>query len=77
MTRGDFIEWQVYIMQNYMQMIFKIGENPDHQADYSVLIPIWKGDDTQQYIKEGYVFINDFEDAEGQLPIPRLGFCVK
>ena len=24
-----------------------------------------------------YVFIEDFEDAEGQLPIARLGFCVK
>ena len=51
--------------------------NPDHQEDYDTLIPIWKGDDTKQYIDDGYVFIEDFEDAEGQLPLPRLGFYVK
>ena len=51
--------------------------NPDHQEDYDTLIPIWKGDDTKQYIDDGYVFIEDLEDAEGQLPLSRLGFCVK
>jgi hypothetical protein len=51
--------------------------SPD--PDYDELIPVW-ADNTyivDIYTKIGYDYINLFDDAEGFLKIPRLGFLVK
>ena len=51
--------------------------NPDHRDEYNVLIPIWQGDDITKYTSKGYTYIESHDDAEGQLPKARLGFCAK
>ena len=52
--------------------------NPDHQDEYDVLIPIWQGDDISPNIPHrGIPIIESHDDAEGQLPKARLGFCAK
>jgi len=54
-----------------------LRRSPDPYEDYTVLIPIWKDDNKEKYINKGYEYIESYDDADGQLPIPRLGFCVK
>lgn len=43
------------------------------------MIPIWKStvDNIESYIKQGYVFIESFDDANSMLVDSRLGFMIK
>lgn len=61
-----------------------LRESPDPQ--YEHIIPIWKSDadlyegqisKVAHYQMHGYKYIHDFDDADGQLKDPRLGFLVK
>lgn len=48
--------------------------------DYDVLIPIWADQDDNyidSFTKEGYNYVQAYDDAEGFLKIPRLGFLTK
>ena len=54
-----------------------LRRSPDPQEGHEILIPIWQGDDISSYMRDGYKYIEAYDDADGQLPIPRLGFCVK
>lgn len=47
--------------------------SPD--PDYDELIPVWSSD--VQTSKPGYEFIVNYEDGDGLLPDPRLGFFVR
>ena len=51
--------------------------SPD--PDYDVLIPIWQNEEyvVDMYRKMGYSYIDSFDDAEGFLDRPRIGFMVK
>jgi hypothetical protein len=72
---------------NHINVEF-IGTNPieihfRHSSDpkYDEIIPIWKSQGTENlvdfYIKKGYTWINDYDNADGFLIDPRLGFFVK
>lgn len=54
-----------------------LRESPD--PDYDEIIPIWKGEEKtlDKYIKMGYIYIKSFDDADGFLDTPRIGFAVK
>lgn len=51
--------------------------SPD--PNYNILIPIWTDDKKplDSYVELGYTFIESFDDADGFLEIPRIGFMVK
>jgi hypothetical protein len=51
--------------------------SPD--PDYNELIPVWKGEENMidKHILVGYSYIESYDDGEGFLEIPRLGFLVK
>lgn len=51
--------------------------SPD--PNYNELIPVWKGDEQMidKHIKLGYNYVINFDNAEGFLDIPRVGFLVK
>jgi hypothetical protein len=54
-----------------------LRDSPD--PDYDIIIPIWKGDEKviDKYLKNGYTYIKSFDDADGFIQTPRLGFIVK
>jgi hypothetical protein len=54
-----------------------LRSSPD--PDYNELIPVWKGDEEliDRYIKIGYNYIINYDDAEGFLKVPRIGFLVR
>lgn len=47
--------------------------------DYDELIPIWKGEEKNVALfKElGYIYITDYDDADGYIYHPRVGFMAK
>lgn len=51
--------------------------SPD--PDYDHIIPIWKSDEgkVSHYLMHGFNFIEFFDDADGHLKDPRVGFLVK
>lgn len=51
--------------------------SPD--PEYNELIPVWKDQEqiVDKYTKLGYDYITSYDDAEGFLDIPRVGFLVK
>lgn len=51
--------------------------SPDPAAE--VFIPVFKGDEESivRWTAKGYTFVYAYDDADGQLPIPRLGFMVR
>lgn len=51
--------------------------SPDPKGN--AFVPIWKGEEDQiaKFESLGYEFLEDYEDADGYLEIPRIGFCVK
>lgn len=51
--------------------------SPD--PDFNELIPVWKGEEylVDKYTEMGYTYIKSFDNAEGFLDIPRIGFLVK
>jgi hypothetical protein len=63
-----------------------IGDNPIEvhlrdtaDPDYNKMIPVWADDEKELdiYTKMGYTYINAYDDADGFLDTPRLGFLVK
>jgi hypothetical protein len=54
-----------------------LRESPD--PNYDVIIPIWKDEEilVDKYQKMGYSYIYSYDDANGFLEIPRIGFMVK
>lgn len=54
-----------------------LRDSPD--PDYDVLIPIWADNTTKvlEYKQQGYQFIHSYENADGFLENPRIGFMVK
>ena len=55
-----------------------LRDTPD--PDYDELIPIWQNDPqtlVDKYIRMGYSYINSYDDADGFLTPPRIGFMVK
>jgi len=62
------------------------GDNPievhlrgSPDPDYDIFVPIWEGEDfrIEELEKEEYSFVESFEDADGFLDVPRIGFMVK
>ena len=51
--------------------------SPD--PNYDILVPIWKDEEylIDKYTGMGYTYINSYDDADGFLDTPRLGFMVK
>ena len=61
-----------------------LRDTPDPQYDH--LIPTWYSDQYdgkmlkerhEQMVKDGYTWISDYDDADGQLADPRTGFWVR
>lgn len=54
-----------------------LRESPDPKYDH--FIPVWRSDENKvsHYLMHGYQYIADFDDADGQLDDPRIGFMVK
>jgi hypothetical protein len=55
-----------------------LRDSPD--PDYDEIIPVWKGDEEKGldiYTEMGYTYIQSYDDADGFLKTPRLGFMVK
>jgi hypothetical protein len=54
-----------------------LRDSPD--PEYDEFIPIWEGmqKEIDKYINMGYSYIESFDDADGFLHTPRLGFVVK
>lgn len=51
--------------------------SPD--PDYDMLIPIWKNEEylIDKYTNMGYTYVSSYDNADGFLETPRLGFMVK
>ena len=64
-----------YIEDKIIEVHLRTSPDPD----YNELIPVWKGDEevVDKYIKMGYSYIINYDDAEGFLDLPRVGFLVK
>jgi hypothetical protein len=64
-----------YIEDKIIEVHLRTSPDPD----YNELIPVWKGDEevVDKYIKMGYSYITNYDDAEGFLDLPRVGFLVK
>lgn len=63
-----------------------VGDNPIEvhlrdtpDPDYDEIIPIWEGEEKliDKYEVLGYTYKKSFEDADGFIETPRLGFMVK
>jgi hypothetical protein len=54
-----------------------LRESPD--PNYDIIIPIWKDEENlvDKYQKMGYSYIHSYDNADGFLEIPRIGFMVK
>jgi len=54
-----------------------LRDTPD--PDYDIFLPIWKGEknNIEKFKKKGYKFVSSYEDANGFLETPRIGFMVK
>lgn len=54
-----------------------LRDSPD--PDYDIIVPVWKGDKNiiDKYVENGYSYIQSFDDADGFIETPRLGFIVK
>lgn len=54
-----------------------LRESPDPNCEE--FIPIWSGEENMvdKYEKLGYTYIKSYEDADGFLKTPRLGFMIK
>lgn len=59
--------------------IIEVHLRPSPDPSYNILIPVWADDKKvlDSYIELGYTFIESFDDADGFLEIPRIGFMVK
>lgn len=64
-----------YIGDKIIEVHLRTSPDPD----YNELIPVWKGDEevVDKYTKIGYDYIISYDDAEGFLDLPRVGFLVK
>lgn len=64
-----------YIEDKIIEVHLRTSPDPD----YNELIPVWKGDEevVDKYTKMGYSYIISYDDAEGFLDLPRVGFLVK
>lgn len=64
-----------YIEDKIIEVHLRTSPDPDHNE----LIPVWKGNEevVDKYTHLGYSYINSYDDAEGFLEIPRVGFLVK
>ena len=64
-----------YIEDKIIEVHLRTSPDPD----YNELIPVWKGDEevVDKYIKMGYSYLSNYDDAEGFLDLPRVGFLVK
>ena len=54
-----------------------LRKSPDPYGEYTVLIPLWQGDDPAPYAKSEFIYIEDYDDCDGQLPQARLGFFAR
>lgn len=54
-----------------------LRDTPD--PDYDEIVPIWKDreKDVDKYLDMGYTYVKSFDDADGFLEVPRLGFMVR
>lgn len=59
--------------------IIEVHLRPSPDPSYNILIPVWADDKKvlDSYIELGYTFIESFDDADGFLETPRIGFMVK
>ena len=64
-----------YIGSNLIEL--HLRDSPDPRANS--FFPVWQGDEivVDKLEKLGYSYINSFEDADGFLEVPRLGFMIK
>lgn len=64
-----------YIEDKIIEVHLRTSPDPD----YNELIPVWAGDEevVDKYTKLGYSYIISFDNAEGFLDTPRVGFLVK
>ena len=59
-----------------IEVHLRVSQDPD----YDIMIPVWKSwpfGVRQHKEFEGYTYIESYDDADGQLEDPRLGFLVK
>lgn len=64
-----------YIDDKVIEVHFRHSLDPQ----YDVLIPVWKGSEknVDVFKQLGYTFIESYDDADGFIERPRLGFMVK
>jgi hypothetical protein len=64
-----------FIDDNIIEVHLRNSPDPD----YDEIIPIWEGEEIliDKYEKIGYSYIINYENADGLLKKPRLGFAVK
>jgi len=60
--------------------VIEVHLRPSLDPDYDYFIPVWASDlgIKKQYMEtHGFNFVNSYEDADGHLDDPRIGFLVK
>jgi hypothetical protein len=60
--------------------VIEVHLRPSPDPDYDHIIPVWASDlgvKKQHMEAHGYNFVNSYDDADGQLEDPRIGFLVK
>lgn len=64
-----------FIEDNVIEVHLRKSPDPD----YDILIPVWKGEEymIDKCDELGYIYIDSYDDADGFLDLPRIGFMVK
>lgn len=60
--------------------VIEVHLRPSSDPEYDHLIPVWRSDygiKKEHYMHHGFKYIESYDDADGYLENPRLGFWVK
>lgn len=61
------------------QRLIEVHLRDTSDPDYNEIVPVWQNDsiDREKYFNNGYHYIESYDDADGFIDNPRLGFFVK
>jgi len=64
-----------YIEDKPIEVHLRTSPDPD----YNELIPVWEGQEkvVDKHVDMGYSYISSYDDGDGFLELPRIGFLVK
>jgi len=76
---SDFSDVDVLNVEYIKDNPFEVHLRHTPDPDYDIFVPVWSGEEDiiYKYKLLGYEFVSSYEDADGFLESPRLGFMIK